>query len=78
MCGYNALLRIVGQIQGELYASRAGGAGGAGGATRNLHVVVAEREDELGRYYEDWTRRFEEANIPNDPVFAMRSWLLPL
>lgn len=59
MCGYNALLRIVGQIQAELYATR-----NKPGRV-DLQTMLHQREEELSRYHEEWAERFEESKVPN-------------
>jgi hypothetical protein len=116
LSGYNALLRIVGEIHSNLYAGRNAALGlnkvrAVGHTTRSIsykpcssaqdlefHNIIPEYDAQLTQYYEDWYQRIEEAKpaqegmwsfilepmgylshpYVTDPVYSMRSALLPL
>jgi hypothetical protein len=76
ICGYNALLRIVGQMHTELYS---GGVACLGVNKRlDLQTIIPQFDEKLTRYHDEWYQRIEERRIPGDPIYEMRSALLPL
>ncbi|EPS93162.1 hypothetical protein FOMPIDRAFT_63796 [Fomitopsis schrenkii] len=77
-CGlssYTQLLRIMTRFHEEIYSDPSSPTG----LNQNLDYreVSLRHDEDLTRYFEDWTRRFKEDTDLQDPACAFRASLLP-
>ncbi|KAI0722050.1 hypothetical protein C8Q72DRAFT_859459 [Fomitopsis betulina] len=77
-CGlssYTQLLRIMTRFHEEIYSDPSSPTG----LNQNLDYreVSLRHDEDLTRYFEDWTRRFQEDTDLQDPACAFRASLLP-
>ncbi|KAI0922432.1 hypothetical protein AcV7_005968 [Taiwanofungus camphoratus] len=75
LCAYTALLRVMTRFHDEIYSDPTSPTG----LNRELdfRAVTLAYDEDITRYFEEWTRRFSEDTDLQDPACAFRASLLP-
>ncbi|GJE99679.1 fungal-specific transcription factor domain-containing protein [Phanerochaete sordida] len=75
LCAYTSMLRIVAKFHEQVFHNP----DSPTGLDESLDFVAltTQYDDELTRYFEDWTRRFATESDMTDPSCAFRASLLP-
>ncbi|EKM51056.1 uncharacterized protein PHACADRAFT_263020 [Phanerochaete carnosa HHB-10118-sp] len=75
LCAYTSMLRIVAQFHEKVFSDPDSPTGLNEGL--DFVAITTKYDDDLTRYFDDWTRRFATESDMTDPACAFRASLLP-
>ncbi|KAH9942813.1 hypothetical protein B0H21DRAFT_695974 [Amylocystis lapponica] len=75
LCAYTQLLRIMASFHEEIYSDPSAPTGL--NRALDFRAVTLRHDEQMTRYFDDWTRRFNEDPSVHDAAYKFRASLLP-